>query len=160
MPLVSGHLRGIAFRPGKRREMIAPTRSFIHPSAGVDGDFGRRPGRAQITVLSEEAWRAACEDVGVMLPWTLRRANLLIAGIPLQPLAGSRIIIGPVILEVTGKAAPCRRMDEAHEGLRKALIPQARGGVRCRVLAGGAIAVDDVAFWQAAMGDLFETLEP
>jgi len=157
MPPVSGHLRGIAFRPGKRREMIAQARSFIHLSAGVDGDFGRRSGRAQITVLSEEAWRAACEDVGVMLPWTLRRANLLIAGIPLQPQAGSRIAIGAVLLEVTGEAAPCLRMDEAHEGLRKALAPHARGGVRCRVLAGGAIAVNDVAFWQAAMGDLFES---
>src|SRR5688572_196979 len=98
--------------------MATHAASVIHASAGVQGDFGRRRGRAQITVLSEEAWRAACDEVGADLVWTMRRANLLIAGIPLQPLAGSRLVIGAVVLEVTGETDPCHRMDEAQTGLR------------------------------------------
>lgn len=135
--------------------MITPARSVIHIGSGVDGDAGRRPGLAQVTIVSEESWRAACGDVGAALPWTLRRANLLVAGLPLRPLAGSRLLIGGVVLEVTGEADPCRRMDEACAGLRRALTPEARGGVRCRVLAGGPIAVGDEVVWQPAMADLF-----
>lgn len=155
MTPIGGRLRGIATRPAKREAMITHTVSVIRAHAGVDGDFGRRRGRAQVTVLSEEAWRAAGDQVGAVLPWTMRRANLLVAGIPLAPLAGSRLVIGDVVLEVTGETDPCRRMDEAHAGLRKALTPDARGGVRCRVLAGGKIAAGDAVVWEPSMGDLF-----
>jgi MOSC domain-containing protein YiiM len=159
MAEVRGQLRGIATRPAKRKAMIAHATSVIHTEAGLDGDFGRRPGRAQVTVLSEEAWRAAGDQIGAVLPWTMRRANLLVAGIPLQPLAGSRIVIGDVILEVTSETYPCYRMDEAHAGLRKALTPEGRGGVRCRVLSGGSIAAGDQVMWEPAMADLFDILQ-
>jgi MOSC domain-containing protein YiiM len=35
------------------------------------------------------------------------------------------------------------RMEEAYPGLLKALYPEWRGGVTCRVLSGGAIATGD-----------------
>jgi MOSC domain-containing protein YiiM len=159
MTAVLGLLRGIAIRPAKRAPLLTHSASLIHAKAGLESDFGRRAGRSQVTILSEEAWRAACEEVGAVLPWTMRRANLLVAGIPLLPLAGSRIAIGEVILEVTMETDPCKRMDEAHAGLRRALTPAARGGVRCRVIAGGRIAVGDEVMWQAAMEDLFAAPE-
>lgn len=151
---VLGRLRGIATRPAKRTVMIAKPMGEILASTGVGGDFGRKRGKRQVTVLSEEAWRAACDELGVVLPWTTRRANLLVAGIPLQPLAGSRIVIGEVILEVTGETDPCKRMDEQHEGLRAALTPQGRGGVTCRVIAAGKIAVGEEVRWQPAVARL------
>lgn len=157
MSVVHGYLRGIATRPARRAAMITHAGAVIHPSAGVSADFGRRPGRSQVTVLSEEAWGAACEELGALLPWTMRRANLFVSGISLQPLAGSRIVIGEVVLEVTGETDPCHKMDEAHAGLRRALSPLGRGGVRCRILSGGKIAVGDAIVWQPAMMDLFET---
>ena len=150
-----GRLRGIATRPAKRAAMCAHEACAIHIDAGLEGDFGRRRGRAQVTVLGEEAWRAACEELGAALAWTSRRANLLVSGIALRPLAGSRIVIGEVALEVTGEAHPCSRMDEVHAGLRRALMPEARGGVRCRILSGGRIALGDGVTWQPAMNDLF-----
>lgn len=159
MTAVFGILRAIATRPAKRAALLTHSASRVHANAGIDGDFGRRAGRSQVTILSEEAWRAACEEVGAVLPWTMRRANLLVAGIPLLPLAGSRIAIGDVILEVTMETDPCKRMDEAHDGLRHALTPAARGGVRCRVITGGKIAVGDEVVWQAAMEDLFAASE-
>jgi MOSC domain-containing protein YiiM len=152
---VPGRLRGIATRPAKRAAMITKAAAEILANAGVDGDFARKRGKRQVTVLSEEAWREACADLGVTLPWTTRRANLCVAGIPLGPLAGSRIVIGDVVLEVTGETDPCRRMDERHAGLRAALTPKARGGVTCRVIVAGKIAVGDEVKWQPAMGDLF-----
>lgn len=151
----TGRLRGIAVRSAKRANMRVTEVSAIHRSAGVDGDFGRKPGRAQVTVLSEESWSAACGEVGAALPWTTRRANLLVSGIPLKPMVGSRIVIGAVVLEVTDETAPCSRMEAAHAGLRRALVPDARGGVRCRVISGGPIAVGDAVLWQPAMADLF-----
>ncbi|MGE3476267.1 MAG: MOSC domain-containing protein [Rhodospirillaceae bacterium] len=152
---VSGRLRGIAVRSAKRAAMITKAAAEILAPAGVDGDFGRTRGRRQVTVLSVEAWRDACDELGAALPWTTRRANLFVAGLPLQPLAGARLVIGNAVLEVTGETDPCKRMDEQHEGLRAALTPKARGGVTCRVVAGGKIAVGDEVKWEPAMEDLF-----
>jgi MOSC domain-containing protein YiiM len=153
--IVTGTLRGIATRHAKRAAMAVRLRAEVDRGSGLGGDFGRKPGRAQVTLLSEEAWHAACLDIGAVLPWTARRANLLLTGVPLCPLAGSRVAIGAVVFEVTGETDPCQRMDEAHAGLRWALSLQARGGVRCRILSGGLISVGDAVEWRPAMADLF-----
>jgi MOSC domain-containing protein YiiM len=51
--------------------------------------------------------------------------------------------VGDVVLEVVRRAAPCRVMDEAvGDGARRAMHD--RGGVVCRVLTSGTIAVGDV----------------
>ena len=150
-----GCLKAIAIRSGKRAPMTVQASATINLKAGVSGDYGRRAGKRQVTVLSEEAWRQACDELGAALPWTTRRANLLVAGIPLRPLAGSRLLIGDVILEVTGETDPCIRMDQQHAGLKQALAVQARGGVTCRVLAGGNITPGDEVMWRPAMHDLF-----
>ena len=52
-------------------------------------------------------------------------------------------MIGDLVLEITGETDPCSRMDEARQGLRLALTPEWRGGVCCRVVTGGDIAVGD-----------------
>jgi MOSC domain-containing protein YiiM len=51
--------------------------------------------------------------------------------------------IGDVELEVTKETAPCYLMDQAHEGLLRALKPDWRGGVCCRVVKGGEIRLGD-----------------
>ena len=109
---------------------------------GVSGDArGKRSGR-QVTVVFREGWDAACLDLGVELPWTARRANLLVEGVPV-PREGKRIVIGSLVLEVTQETQPCEVMEAAHRGLRTALTPDWRGGVCCRVVAGGTIRVGD-----------------
>ena len=106
---------------------------------GVADDFRGRAGRRQVTVLSLESWQAACREAGrTELPWTTRRANLLVTGVDLA--AGGVLRIGAVELEVTGETAPCERMDEACPGLRGALTPAWRGGVTCRVRQPGTLA--------------------
>ena len=74
------------------------------------------------------------------LDWTARRANLLVEGVRLPRAIGATLRIGPVLLEVTYPTTPCARMDEARAGLRKALHPEWRGGVTCKVLEGGRVA--------------------
>lgn len=146
-------LIGIAIREGPRAPMQTVVHCAVSGEAGLAGDRRGKPGKRQVTVLSESAWLRACAALGRPLPWTVRRANLLVRGLEFGPDdVGRQLRIGAVILEVTGETDPCRRMDEACPGLRAALEPEWRGGVCCRVLAGGAIAVDDPVAW---VPDLF-----
>jgi MOSC domain-containing protein YiiM len=95
-------------------------------------------------VLARESWDAALGAAGAPLPWTARRANLLIEGIDLAGCAGAELLIGGTVrLQVTGETDPCARMDAVRPGLRSALAPAWRGGVTCRVVADGDIAVGD-----------------
>ena len=108
---------------------------------GLQGAFRSRPGNRQITVLTIEGWRQACAELGVDLPWTTRRANLLVEGISLADSTGSRLRIGDAELAITGETEPCRHMDEYHKGLQAALSLNWRGGVCCRVNAGDYLRV-------------------
>lgn len=145
-----GRLLGIALRSRTRAPMQEPERAEVTTDAGVVGDFRGKPGKRQLTLIAREAWQAACRELGVTLPWTMRRANLLVEGLTLEQSAGRRLRIGPVLLEVTMETDPCQVMDAQHPGLRAALKPDWRGGVSCRVLEGGTLARGDVARWEKA----------
>lgn len=134
--------------------MLELPRAAVTGRGGVADDFRGRPGRRQVTVLSLEDWQAACAQAGrPELPWTTRRANLLVTGIDLaaanQAAAASAegcvLRVGAIELEVTGETAPCDRMEEACPGLRAALAVGGRGGVTCRVRRGGELAAGDPA---------------
>lgn len=141
----SGRLEAIAIRSAPHAPMQVLEHADVSREAGVEGDARGAPGDRQVTVLAVEAWQAACSEIGANLPWTTRRANLLVSGVELEATLGSRLEIGDVRLEVTGETDPCRVMDAQHPGLRAALEPGWRGGVTCRVLEGGSIAVGDRA---------------
>ena len=111
--------------------------------AGVEGDPRGEPGPRQVSLVSQDLWTEACREIGVDLPWTLRRANLLIEGVPLTSAVGRRLHVGPVVLEITDVSAPCEEMDAQHPGLRKALEGDSRGGLVGRVVEGGEITVGD-----------------
>jgi MOSC domain-containing protein YiiM len=146
----AGRLVGIARREAVRAPMQEIDAGRISIERGLEGDHkGPKFRRRQITVLAREAWEQALAELAgrdgepVHLPWTARRANLLVEGIALPKARGAVLSVGPVRLEVTDPTQPCRRMDEARPGLLKALHPDWRGGVTCRVLEGGDIAVGD-----------------
>lgn len=108
---------------------------------GLVGDSCGKPGSRQVTLMTHSAWRAACTDLGVNLPWTTRRANLLVDDLPLFQSTGARIVIGDAVLEITGETDPCARMEQAQQGLFEALRPDWRGGVCCRVVQGGRLVL-------------------
>ena len=115
----------------------------VTTAAGVADDFRGKPGERQVTVLTMEGWQAAGKVINQTLPWQTRRANLYIQGINLLDSAGMHLRIGQLILLITRETDPCQRMQEAHEGLFKALTTEWRGGVCCRVIQEGVIAIDD-----------------
>jgi hypothetical protein len=110
-----GRLIGIAYRDVRRAPMQTTDRGLITSAAGLAGDFkGAKYPRRQITVLALEAWQAALAEIAQSsLPWTARRANLLVEGVELPRAAGGVLRIGAVQLEVTGQTYPCSRMEEA-----------------------------------------------
>ncbi len=126
------------------------TLDHVHVSieSGLAGDFrgsvkpGGR-GRRQVSLLERGDWDAAMAETGHSLPWQERRANLLIDGLDLPKVPGTRLRIGSVVLTITQECDPCSRMETIAPGLKAALTPDWRGGVLARVTAGGDIAVGD-----------------
>ncbi len=142
----NGRLIGIAVRPAYRAPMQTLERAHIAVGGGVEGDYkGAKHPRRGVTVLAREAWEAALADLGGGddLPWTTRRANLLVEGVDLPRAVGGVVRIGATVLEVTYPTTPCKRMDEARDGLLRALYPDWRGGITCRVVEGAEVALGD-----------------
>lgn len=144
-PDTAGRLIGIARRAARLEPMQELQSGEVSVAAGLAGDHkGMKFPNRQITVLAVEAWREAARQAGEPdLAWTARRANLLVQGVDLPRAAGGVLRINDVVLEVTSQTVPCKRMDDALNGLRKALHPDWRGGVTCRVLEGGRVTLDD-----------------
>ena len=136
-----GTLLGIAIRKKTRAPMDTLNSVMVTTGRGLVGDFRGKPGNRQVTVLSREDWDSACQELGRELPWTVRRANLLVEGIKLRETTDCLIHIDDLTLEVTGETDPCSRMEEAETGLTKALTPNWRGGVLCRVISDGDISL-------------------
>lgn len=139
-----GKLIGIATRSEKRAPMDRHEHATVLFESGVGTDSrGLKRNHRQVTVLTTEAWSATCSDMNNDMPWTTRRANLLIEGIDLRETMGRKLKIGTVLLEITGELVPCNRMDEQYDGLTKTLAKDWRGGVTCRLLSEGEISVGD-----------------
>ena len=134
-------LLGIAIRPRGEDTMHLLEEVSIATETGIAGDKHSQPGKRQVTVLNSLSWQQVCTELRAELSWTTRRANLLIDDIELQKATGKKIVIGDVILEITGETDPCKQMEEAHPGLLRALVPDWRGGVTCRVVQAGRVRV-------------------
>lgn len=128
--------------------MEALASAAVTVERGIEGDHrglvkpGGR-GRRQVTLMERGDWAAALAEIDRNIAWSARRVNLLVDGIDLPQVPGTRLRIGEVVLEVTRECDPCFRMDEIAPGLQAALSTDWRGGVCTRVMAGGTIAVGD-----------------
>ena len=138
-------IRAIAIKNRPRVAMQSIDSARISVDSGILGDFrGAQRGR-QITILSEDAWLKACAEIDADLPWTTRRANLLVEGIEFDASwIGRKVRIGEVELVVTEETAPCSLMDAQYNGLTAALATDWRGGICCDVVKPGEIAVGDL----------------
>ncbi|MGE8131998.1 MOSC domain-containing protein [Novosphingobium subterraneum] len=150
---MSGRLGGIARHDRPRGPIETLDHVSVTRELGVRGDLrgAIRPGksgRRQVSLIEAESWDAALADLKLtadqMLPWHVRRANLLVRGIRLPREAGKIIAIGKSLrIETTCECDPCSRMDQILPGLKLALMPDWRGGVLGRVISDGEIAVGD-----------------
>ena len=148
---MSGTVAGLARREKSRLPMEEVAVAMLRPDVGFLGDCkGLRFPDRQVTVIAAEDWQAALLDLAgpagpPALPWTARRANVLVEGLKLPRGKGSVLSLGDCLLEVTAETNPCSRMEEAWPGLREALAPGWRGGVTCKVLMGGPVSIGDAA---------------
>ena len=140
---MSGKLIGIAKAAQLRMPLEEMQSATVSVEGGIEGDIRGRKRDRQITVLFRESWDDACRELGVSLPWTTRRANLLVEGIAAPQIAGGQIRIGDVVLEIRMETDPCDLMERAHSGLKSALTPDWRGGVCCNVVTGGQLRIGD-----------------
>lgn len=145
---VSAQVLGIARRARPKALMEQIHQGVLSVDHGLSGDCRGKPGRRQITVLSEVQWQQACAAIGRDLEWTTRRANIFINEITFGPDDVGRILaIGDARLRVSCECDPCHRMDAAAQGLRTALESEWRGGLCCRVEQGAIIQVGDPVYW-------------
>ena len=140
---MSARLIGIARRDKPRAPMEELASAAVTTAKGIDGDCRGIVEDRQVTLILREDWEAACRALGRELPWVTRRANLLVERLTDFKRVGVQLRVGSTLLEITEENPPCRVMDIQAEGLRVALQPEWRGGVACRVLQGGAIALGD-----------------
>lgn len=144
-----GRLIGIARHARPRGAVETLDHAEMTTTLGVAGDFrgAAKPGgkrKRQVTVMAAADWMAAVGELGVPLEWHVRRVNLLVEGLALPRIPGSRLrFAGGAVLEVTGECDPCSRMEEIAPGLKAALTPDWRGGITTRVIADGPIALGD-----------------
>lgn len=137
-------LLAIAYKTVKRGPMNEVLCANVTQLSGVEKDVFGRPGKRQVTVLSKIQWQQACHSIEADLPWTTRRANLLVDDLVFSSAdVGKHLHIGELRLEITGETDPCKKMEIAHVGLEAALTPDWRGGVTCRVLNDAMIHLGD-----------------
>ena len=135
-------LEAIFVYPVKRSQALAVEQVEAVLHKGLTGDHKRSP-RRQVTVLSYEAWREACAELGCELPPQARRANLVVSGGDLRALLaqGATLALGEVRLKLCEETTPCKRMDKAHPGLMQALGVDSRCGAIATVEQGGQLEV-------------------
>ena len=153
----AGRLEAILLRPARGAPVVRAGSAVALAGRGLDGDRASRAasaspegGRRQVTLVQAEHLPvvAALLGLGAVEPEALRR-NLVVSGVNLvaaralfadRPL---RLRIGDtVLLEVTGPAEPCSRM-EAALGPGGYAAMRGHGGVTARVRIGGTMRAGD-----------------
>ena len=117
------------------------------PGRGL-ADNANQGGRRQITLIDEARWKEACDEVGVAVDPSARRANVMLRGIDLEKSHGKTLRIGQSRVRIYNETRPCDLMDRMQPGLRKALSPRWRGGAFGEIVEGGVIRVGDEVEWE------------
>jgi MOSC domain-containing protein YiiM len=139
---IIGKVLAIAVRTAQNGPMREVAEVRAETGGGLDGDVKPAPHRG-ISLITAPQWRQVQQDLHADLPWHTRRANVLLDMHGLAPLIGKQIEIGELRIEVKGETRPCGLMDELHQGLRAALVPDCRGGVHGQILRGGTLRIGD-----------------
>jgi MOSC domain-containing protein YiiM len=144
-PMRPGRLLWIGLRPERRAPMIAVEKALLEPGRGLIGDRwrGAATGARQVTLIAAEHLAAIAGFLGrdAVAPEALRR-NLVIQGVNLLALKGSRFRIGAALLEHSGECHPCSRMEEEF-GPGGYNAVRGHGGITARVVEGGGIRLGD-----------------
>ena len=143
-------LRAIWIKRAKRGPMDERGAAMLVAGKGLAGNANQK-GRRQVTLIEEERWADAMDDLAAALDPSTRRANLMISGLRLVNRRGQILRIGSCRLRIWSECPPCYQMDEAYPGLRSALRPDWRGGACAEVLDDGEIRVGETVEWEPEM---------
>jgi MOSC domain-containing protein YiiM len=128
-------------RPMEERERVA-----VKAGHGIVGNADQG-GRRQVTIIDADRWQQVQEQLGEV-PASSRRANVMLAGVPLAGTRERILRVGEVRLRIRGETRPCHQMEAAWPGLRDALRPDWGGGAFAEVLDDGEIAVGQEAAFE------------
>ena len=149
----TGKLLAIAIATERKAAMQCVERAEVLAGAGLVGDRygegigaaqfqGRRKPENEVTLIAREAIDAANDEFNMTIDHLDTRRNLLTEGVPLNDLVGKTFRVGLVLLKGLELCEPCGYLERrTYPFIRMAL--KHRGGLRCCVIEGGAIAVGD-----------------
>jgi len=144
--LSPGVLEWIGLRHERRGQLVEVNQVVAIEGAGLEGDHrtAKANGSArQVTIISREFIEQIMHFTGIaeLHPGLLRR-NLVVSGINLNALRHQRFEIGDALFEAGALCHPCSRMETAlGKGGVAAMI--GHGGLCCKILRGGTIALGD-----------------
>jgi MOSC domain-containing protein YiiM len=133
-----GEIVAIWIKPAHRLPMKRVDAAELVAGRGIAGN-ANQGGWRQVTIIDEDAWRQATEELGMDVDPSARRANVMIRGLDLENSRGRKLILGGCIINIRGENPPCRLMKE----MQKPLRPHWRAGVFGQILEGGTIRVGD-----------------
>jgi MOSC domain-containing protein YiiM len=141
---------GIHVAKGRRLPMRAVDLVTAEAGRGLVGDRYHGSKHRHVSVQAAEALAEASEVFGRPVPAELTRRNLTISGAEVPTAPGTRLRIGPVLLEVVRVAAPCKLLDDTlGPGAQGAL--RRRAGTIFRVLESGVIALESPVTLEEAL---------
>lgn len=156
-----GKVEWIGLRPA-RREPLNPVQEVeVSLEAGLVGDrwVFSTSNKRQVTLIQAEHIEAVASlmDMDRIDPSLLRR-NIVVRGVNLLSLKGRPFRIGTAVLEMTGLAHPCSRMEE-NLGTGGYNAMRGHGGITARVLESGLIRLGDAIVPQEGVLELGLTNE-
>ena len=139
----TGRVDWIGLRPARREPVVMVKEVEAMVGQGLPGDRAR-PGAREVTLIQAEHIAAIVSLFHRdSLDPALFRRNIVVSGINLLALKDRQFQIGKAVLEFTGPAHPCSRMEEAlGPGGFNAM--RGHGGITAKVLVSGKITVGDV----------------
>lgn len=135
---LTGRVEAIQVRPAHRAAVVAVPEWDLASSA----DHGTSDKRA-VTLIQAEHLPAVSQMLGRPVDFAGTRRNLLVAGLNLTACQGRQLAVGEVVLELTVRCHPCRRMDETF-GVGGFAALFGHGGWCARIVESGVIRVGDV----------------
>ena len=143
---------GIHIAPQRGAPTVALQEATLVAGRGIEGDHhwaqADGPEAAQVTLIEAEHVEAFNAETGRSIEAHETRRNVVTRGVALTPLIGKRFALGDALLEGLEPCDPCATLGRRLQtptlpagAVVKALLE--RGGLRARVLRGGAFAIGD-----------------
>lgn len=139
-----GQVTWIGVRPAAGQPMSVVTTVLAQQGSGLFGDrFKARSNDREVTLIQAEHINAVASMMGIeqIGPEILRR-NIVVSGLNLLALKGKRFKVGEAVLEYTGPAHPCSKMEKAL-GAGGYNAMRGHGGITSSIVSSGQITLGD-----------------